>query len=320
MPKVSVIIPTYNRSHIISKTIGCVLSQSFDDLEILLIDDGSTDNTTDIVAQIQDSKIRYHKKENGGASSARNLGLEKSRGDFIAFLDSDDLWPKDYLAKMLVYFNDDSKLVVAYCLTTVRNDDGEVIDSDSQQRCYSGNITANLFVNSVVWPSGAVIRKKIANGVTFDESLKNSEDFDFFLRLSLKGHFVFVNDVKVFRGSSEDSLSNSCGINCSRILVLERFYNNLGGKSIIPRSAAMKKIGHSYRRIAECYRKDMCRSAALIMYKKAIGYYPADMRLYPGLLKTLCINKNNDKMPNWQIPPSLSVGHVIESEQQTVNQ
>ena len=264
---------------------------------------------------MQDNRIRYFMKEIGGASSARNLGMEKAQGEFIAFLDSDDLWPKDYLSKILVYFENAPELAVAYCLTTVSSDNGEVIDSDSQERCYSGDITANLFINSVVWPSGAVVRKSVADGVTFDESLKNSEDFDFFLRLSVKGSFVFAKDVKVFRGSSADSLSNSCGINCSRILVLERFYNHLGGKSIIPRSDAMKKLGHSYRRIAECYRKDMCRSASLVMYKKAIGYYPADIRLYPGLLRALCINKNNDKMPNWQMLSPLSVRQVTEPMQ-----
>lgn len=320
MPKVSIIIPTYNRSHIIARTIDCALSQTFTDFEVLVIDDGSTDNTADIIVRMQDSKIRYFKKENGGASSARNFGLEKTRGELIAFLDSDDLWPNDYLSKMLVYFEDDPELAVAYCLTKVQKDDGEIIDSDSQERCYSGNITANLFVNSVVWPSGAVVRKSMADGVTFDESLRNSEDFDFFLRLSVKGRFVFVKDVKVLRGSSADSLSNSCGINCSRILVLERFYNHLGGKSIIPPSSATKKLGHSYRRIAERYRKDTCRSAALAMYKQAISYYPPDMRLYPGLIRTLCINKNNDKMPDWQMPLPLSAGQIIESIQQVVNQ
>lgn len=319
MPKVSVIIPTYNREHVIVKTINCVLSQSFADFEVLVVDDGSTDNTADIVAQIQDERIRYIKKENGGASSARNLGLKETQGEFIAFLDSDDLWPKDYLSKMLVYFENDPELAVAYCLTTVKDSNGKIVDSDSQERCYSGDITANLFVNSVVWPSGAVVRKSMAGGINFDESLRNSEDFDFFLRLSVKGRFVFVKDVKVLRGSSADSLSNSCGINCSRILVLERFYNHLGGKSIIPQFSATKKLGQSYRRIAERYRKDMCRSAALVMYKQAISYYPPDMRLYLGLLRALCIKKNKDKMPNWQMPFPLSFGQVIESKQQAVN-
>jgi glycosyltransferase involved in cell wall biosynthesis len=89
---VSVIIPTYNRGDIIGETIASVLAQTYPQFEILLIDDGSTDNTRQVVSAIDDKRLRYFYKENGGTSAARNSGLDSARGEFIAFLDHDDLW------------------------------------------------------------------------------------------------------------------------------------------------------------------------------------------------------------------------------------
>lgn len=88
---VSVIIPSYNRGYIVGKSIESVLAQSYRQIEVIVVDDGSTDNTREVVAGFDD-RVRYFYKENGGVSTARNLGLRECRGEFIALLDSDDLW------------------------------------------------------------------------------------------------------------------------------------------------------------------------------------------------------------------------------------
>jgi glycosyltransferase involved in cell wall biosynthesis len=90
MPIVSVIIPTYNRSKLVRQTINSVLAQNYKDFEILVIDDGSTDNTKQTIAEIKDDRTKYFYKNNGGVSSARNLGLKNAQGQFICFLDSDE--------------------------------------------------------------------------------------------------------------------------------------------------------------------------------------------------------------------------------------
>jgi glycosyltransferase involved in cell wall biosynthesis len=90
--KVSVIIPTYNRAYILSEALESVFAQTFDDYEVIVVDDGSTDNTAEIIKRFSDSRLRYIKKENGGCGSAYNVGIRDSRAEYIAFLDSDDLW------------------------------------------------------------------------------------------------------------------------------------------------------------------------------------------------------------------------------------
>ena len=96
---ISIIIPAYNAADYLAQTIESVLNQTYSDFELILIDDGSTDRTREIIKdyQCKDARIKYFYKENGGVSSARNLGLQKATGDFVSFLDSDDLWDRRFL-------------------------------------------------------------------------------------------------------------------------------------------------------------------------------------------------------------------------------
>ena len=97
MPQVSIIIPAYNRSKFLAQAVQSVLSQTATDFEILVIDDGSTDDSRAVIENIYDARLKYFYKENGGVSSARNFGLAKAVGEYVSFLDSDDFWPKNFL-------------------------------------------------------------------------------------------------------------------------------------------------------------------------------------------------------------------------------
>ena len=105
-PTVSVIIPTYNRGHLINRAINTVLVQTFQDFEVIVVDDGSTDNTIEVVNRLSDDRVSLLKiNENRGASFARNRGIELAAGRYIAFQDSDDEWKKDKLKKQIQVFN-----------------------------------------------------------------------------------------------------------------------------------------------------------------------------------------------------------------------
>lgn len=126
MPKVSVIIPTYNRSSLVKDAICSVLAQTELDLEVIVVDDGSTDGTCKVVEGLRDGRVNYFYKINGGAASARNLGLSKCEGEYVAFLDSDDFWPENYLEVMVSHLENNSEsawcivLLQWYILTAVR--------------------------------------------------------------------------------------------------------------------------------------------------------------------------------------------------------
>ena len=117
---VSVIIPTYNSKDIICDAIDCALAQTYEDIEIIVVDDGSTDGTENVLKQKYPTQIRYIGKPNGGPASARNLGIRNCRGEFLAFLDADDLWDPKKLEEQTKQFSPDT--VVVGCALDSIND------------------------------------------------------------------------------------------------------------------------------------------------------------------------------------------------------
>lgn len=318
MSEVSVIIPTYNRAYIVKDAIGSILAQTFHDIEVLVIDDGSTDNTPEVINSIGDERVRYHYKENGGVSSARNFGIIKAKGNFIAFLDSDDIWPENFIETTLGHLNKNPNAGLAYTATTIQHPDGRQEDSRDTHRCVSGRITVQLFKHSFIWPMAVLIRKDVLDGFFFDENLKICDDNDAFLRLSVKNDFVFVPDTKVRRRYSQDNHSNKFHTTGSFIrgLSLERFYFQMDGHNHIPVFVARKKLAQCYRRASRRHREQSYRTAAIKLAKKAIKYNPTSLRMYSELLKAYLISKDVDKCPEWKMPAKLGPPYTNLSDQQ----
>jgi len=307
VPKVSVIIPTYNRSNVAKEAISSVLAQTESDLEVIVVDDGSTDDTCSVVETLNDDRIIYFYKKNDGPASARNFGLSKAKGEYLAFLDHDDLWPPNYLEVMVSHLENNDEFEAAYSPITVVYPDGRQIKSYKAHEGKSGWITLDLFKHGFVWTSAALICREVLENFAFDESLKRSyEDGDFFLRLSTRAQFLFVKDVQAIKRNHLENFSTKVGVLPTRILVLERFYFKLGGKKLIPTGIARRKLSHASRTVAEAYRRQKKRCAAITLYKRAIRYWPVDLRLYLGLCKTLLLNKKNDPNPDWKMPESLA--------------
>jgi len=311
MQKVSVIIPTYNRSKMVKDAICSVLDQTESDLEIIVVDDGSTDDTCSVVESLNDRRITYFYKTNGGPASARNFGLSKVKGKYIAFLDSDDYWPKNYLEVMVSRLENDSKFGAAYSPVTVVYPDGKQLKSYKCPKGKEGWICVDLFENSFIWIFAAVFCSSVWEDFYFDEKLgRSSEDSDAILRLSMKVQFKFVPEVEVFHRISIDSISAGEGVNLNRVLSQQRLYYQLGGDRIIPARIARKRLSHSFRKVAEDRKSKKERSAAIKLYLKAVKYWPFDIRLYIGLLGTMLITKDVD--PGWQMPVAL--GTPIETQ------
>ena len=314
MPKVSIIIPTYNQCNLLRDTIYCVLAQTEKDFEVIIVDDGSTDDTRDVVHQFSDNRVKYFYKSNGGTSAARNFGLSKAQGGYIAFLDHDDLWPDNYLSVITSRLDTNDGYGLAYSPITVIYPDGKKIESYKHPAGKSGWITLDLFKHGFTWPSAAIMKRTVLDNIRFDESLRSSyEDGDFFLRLSTQCMFLFVGDVEAIRREHSDNLSAKVGIKPTRILVLERFYYQLGGKKYIPAGTARRRLSHATRKVAEARRSDGSRAAAIILFKHAIKYRPFDVRLYAGLFKALKLKKENDPAPNWRMPEALGKIEMTDS-------
>ncbi len=206
MPLVSVIIPTFNRGWILKEAIDSVLSQSFYHYELIVVDDGSTDNTREILASYP--RIIAVTQENRGVSAARNKGAELSTGKFIAFLDSDDLWLPRKLEYQVNFFKKNP--FARICQTEeiwIKN--GTRINPKKRHKKPSGMIFEKCLELCLVSPSSVMMTRELfyeAGG--FDESLPACEDYDLWLRISYKNPIYLVKEPLVIkRGGHEDQLS-----------------------------------------------------------------------------------------------------------------
>jgi len=223
MPTISVIIPAYNAEKTILETINSVIKQTFSDFEIIVVNDGSTDRTVELLQDIKDERLKVFSYENGGASSARNRGIAHATGEYISFLDADDLWTHDKLELQLAALQAHPEAGVAYSWTYVINGEGELLRTIEHN--YEGNVYGEMLLKSfVTCGSNPLIRREAIESVGgFDVTLKSSDDWDYWLRLAYKWHFVVVPKHQIFYRRSATSKSFKLKIirECS-ITVLDR--------------------------------------------------------------------------------------------------
>lgn len=216
MPEISVIIPAFNAERTIGETVTSVLSQTFVDFEVLVINDGSTDHTLDILTQVQDDRVRILTFPNAGVAESRNRGIQAARGKFLAFLDSDDLWTPTKLAEQRSALEANPQAAVAYSWNDYINEHGKFFRHGSHPT-YVGDVYEALFQGSFIENgSNILVRQQAVDSIgNFDPTLVPTEDWDFYLRLAEKYSFVCVPKVHVLYRMVPSSLSN-------RVLRMER--------------------------------------------------------------------------------------------------
>ncbi len=226
MPLISVIIPVYNGARTIRETISSVLAQSFEDLEIIVINDGSTDNTAEILANLPNPKIKVYSFPNAGPSASRNRGFRLSAGNYIAYLDADDLWAKDKLKKQFQALQQHPAAGVAYCWTHHIDESGQFVRPGGKHQA-EGNVMGHLLLNNILeHGSNPLIRRQaVAEVGGFDETLRTAEDWDFYIRLAARYEFVVVKKPLIYYRQSP----YSCSANVARtekdaLAVLERVF------------------------------------------------------------------------------------------------
>ncbi len=196
-PKVSVIIPTYNRIQTIERAINSVLNQTFQNFEILIIDDASTDNTSELIKSISDSRLRYHKlSENSGGGAARNKGIELSTGDYLAFLDSDDEWKSNMLDACIERFqNLYNQAVIIFSKLLMDNKVTRKIFPESIYQ--GGDLSEYIFCqHGLVSTITLFMPIDVAKNIMFKEKLIKHQDYDFVLRAYRNGvKFLMIDKV-----------------------------------------------------------------------------------------------------------------------------
>jgi len=202
---VSIIITTYNRKEFLEEAVQSVLRQSYRDREIIVIDDGSTDGSHEVLTRLPD--IRYQWKENGGISSARNVGISLARGDHLAFLDVDDLWKKEKLTVQMSAMEAAGSKISYTDEIWLKN--GRFHNQKKRHRKFSGAIYERCLPLCIISPSSAVIAREVFERTgLFDETLPVCEDYDMWLRICALYPVLFIpRQLIVKRGGHQDQLS-----------------------------------------------------------------------------------------------------------------
>ena len=191
MPKVSVIMPTFNRIKYLCEAIDSVLAQTYKDYEIIVVDDGSMDDTKEALKCYGD-RIRYFYCNNRGVAGARNFGINQASGEYIAFLDDDDLWLNDKLARQIPVLDNDHMLAFVCADTYVIDARGRVIKA-WRKGVHNQETFGSLYESDFAYTLTVVARKSCLNEVgPFDEMLTGSEDYDMWLRLAKKYKFKHI--------------------------------------------------------------------------------------------------------------------------------
>ncbi len=227
-PKISVIIPTYNREKLISKSVKSVLNQSYENIELIVVDDESTDNTEKVLKQIKDKRLKYIKlKKNSGACHARNYGIKKATGDYIAFQDSDDIYRKDKLKLQLENLIKNQS-DMDFCKISVHEMEKEwSYPTESQEdSIHHGDLLNELCHGNFISTQAILAKKEVFHDISFDEALPRFQDYDLVLQIASNYTVSYFEEPLVDLYIQSDSISkNDEKLKKACIHMLRKNYN-----------------------------------------------------------------------------------------------
>lgn len=280
MATVDVIIPAFNAAKYLPFALESVYAQSFADWHILLIDDGSTDNTSEIVAPFLErfgSKISYIKQSNHGLPAARNAAIRASTAEFLALLDADDVWLHCRLSESLKILAERPQAGLAYGLVTCIDSEGTLGSTFQGNRGRAeGRIASQIYMRKVELPCPTITfrRRCIEEVGLFDETMRATEDRDLWLRIALRYEVAFVPKVLAYYRRSPDSMSaNSQRMLEAQLQFIRKHYGS-EGCGMRPRQISRARV---YKQKAEALKAQNQPRAALRSAFKAVALYPFDL-------------------------------------------
>ena len=291
-PLVSVVTATYNMGQYLPQAVGSVLAQTHPHVEIVVVDDGSTDGTPAICAQLaaQDPRVRIHRQENAGQAKAKNMGVRLSRGEFVAFLDADDLWIADKLERQLPLFAGRPSVGVVYSDYACMDGDGRPLHKNPTHM-HRGRISGKLLIENFVSFPTAIVRKECLerHGV-FDETFGMGIDYDLWLRLSAHYDFDFVDAATIrYRIWAGQMSKNYRKRYQSAIGIMQRFLDS--NPAVVDPALVREAWAHTYvGRGDSILWNEKDRRSAWSDYRIALsynlGYWPAWRAFLRSLLTT----------------------------------
>lgn len=284
-PKVSIILPTYNRAYLIGRAIQSILNQTYQDFEIIIIDDGSKDDTEKIIRGFKekDNRIKYISFDaNKGAAAARNAGIKMSKGEYITFQDSDDEWVIDKLEKQMKVIETSSENIVVYCGFWRIDGDEKIYIPDINILNREGNINKELLKgNFVDTPSILLPKKNLEKVGMFDENLSRLQDWDLAIRLSKYYNFKLIDEPLYISYVLSDSISaNYEALIIAMQIILAKYQDEIYKDHKIIKAWSIK-----FNSIAKYLLNNNDIKKAKQLYWRAIKLYPFWRGNYIDLIK-----------------------------------
>lgn len=287
-PTVSVIIPAYNSAEVLGEAVDSVRRQSYRDFEVILVDDGSTDETPAVIQDIAAGwdKVRALRIEHTGLAAARNRGVAEMTGQWIALLDADDLWLPEKLQRCMGYLAEHPDTSIVYTPMAPIRQDGTPMTGHSKP-CHAGQLTEKLFRSIFVHDPAAVFHRRVIDTCGgFDESLPVCVGHEFWLRVSTMFEFGLIDEPLALRRWSEESLTRSNRTRGRRIkaAMLERFYFEGPGRDAVPAAPAMRRLAKVNYSAGKILLAEGKPREALEYLAKAIRYRRPFLKAYPFYL------------------------------------
>ncbi len=299
----SVIIPLYNKEDDVAQTLDSLLNQEFRDFEIIIVNDGSTDNSVEVLEQYNDPRIRIFHTENRGLSAARNTGVEHSNYKYLTFLDADDTWESNHLLilKYLIdIYPDYSWYGTSYSIINKNNKETPCIQYKSRKTGWQGIIRNFFLINRTQWIihiSTICVTKDLFEAIgKFDEKITCEEDIDFYIRLALKTPLVYANNITMkynMLGSNRISDSNfkdKKGANLSKYKEEEKENEDLKKFLDFFRYTQYIKftLATDYKK-ASIAKKDLCKSN-LTLTQQILIHMPRLILILGSRIKEILMN------------------------------
>jgi len=276
MPKVSIVIPAYNAMNYLPDTVDNLLKQTYDYFEVIIVNDGSSDNIEKWFSQIQDERIKLISQQNQGAGIARNTGIVNAKGEYIAFLDTDDIWEPTKLEKQVNVLEENPQVGLVYTWVEYVNETGQSTGRILKHQT-EGNVWEKLIeCNLIECGSVAMIRRSCFDDVgIFDKSLSSFvEDWDMWLRIASRFSFKVVKEVLVYyRQHSNSGSKNWQAMEENYKIVIDKAFNDAPD-----RLKYLRNKSYAYAYFCLAWKPLQCRNqdykTAIYFRNLAIKYYP----------------------------------------------
>lgn len=296
MPKVSVLIPTYNRARFIKRAIDSVLNQTYRDVEIVVVDDGSTDNTQKIIESYGD-QVTYIYQENKGAASARNAGIDASVGEYISFLDSDDYYAKNNLKIKVAILESNSGISWVYSDWQYVDQKGEKLINGSDRFNYSNKKLSGalfkelLYKRNFITTGVVMVRRLVLEDVgCFDPTILSQEEYDLWLRISVKYPVHYVDENLVTVTDHFDSLSKDFSKWVyGNVLIIDKIEKILPNDLYVEKSFINRLHADKYTFLGRDFMQKGQYKNAMTSFWKSIKRLPLQKRIY-WLVALLIVN------------------------------